>query len=106
VEEAPVFAAEVARPGDGRVIVKASGELDLSSAPELEAALREAQAERGEVVLDFSELAFIDSTGVHVVLGAFHAAESAGMGFAITGVAGEVLRAFELVGLVDRLPFR
>jgi anti-sigma B factor antagonist len=106
VEEGAVFAAEVAPPRDGFAVVKASGELDLSSAPELEAALRAAQSERGNVMLDFSELEFIDSTGVHAVLNAFHAAEQAGTEFAITGAGGEVMRAFQLVGLADRLPFR
>jgi anti-sigma B factor antagonist len=105
VEEAPVFAAALERPGNG-VVVKAAGELDLSTAPELEAVLTDAHATRADLTLDLTELEFIDSTGVHVVVNAYHAAKEAGTGFAITGASGEVLRAFELVGLVDRLPFR
>jgi anti-sigma B factor antagonist len=103
VEEGAVFAAGLEQPGNGAAIVKARGELDLSTAPELAAALRQAE---GDLVLDFSELDFIDSTGVHVVVDAYQAAQRAGTDFAITGASGEVLRAFELVGLVDRIPFR
>jgi anti-sigma B factor antagonist len=106
VEEGSVFAAAIERPG-GAVVVKARGELDLSTAPELQAALADARADGGaDLVLDFSELDFIDSTGVHIVLDAYQASQRAGTGFAITGAAGEVRRAFELVGLLDRLPFR
>ena len=106
MEEGAFFAAETERLDNGTVVVKASGELDLSTAPELEDRIHTALAGGDELVLDLSELEFIDSTGVHVVMRAFKAAEQRGAGFAITGAAGEVLRVFELVGLVGRLPFR
>ncbi len=44
------------------------GELDLGSAPVLEQALREAEDGRGRLVVDLSELSFIDSTGIHLLL--------------------------------------
>jgi anti-sigma B factor antagonist len=106
VDEGAFFAAETERLDNGTVVVKASGELDLSSAPEFEDRIRTALAGSNDLVLDLSELEFIDSTGVHVVMRAFKTTQEHGSGFVITGAAGEVLRAFELVGLVDRLPFR
>ena len=47
---------------DGRSVVVIRGELDLATAPELEAALRAPRRGR-EVVVDLRELAFMDSTG-------------------------------------------
>jgi anti-sigma B factor antagonist len=101
-----VFAAAVERPGTSTVVVKASGELDLMTVPQLEEALADAQADRSDIVLDFSELDFIDSTGVHLVLRVWQASQRGGWELSITGAGPDVMRAFELVGLIDHLPFR
>jgi anti-sigma B factor antagonist len=106
VEEGSVFIAAVERPADRTVVVKASGELDLMTAPQLEAALEDAQGGREDVELDLSELDFIDSTGVHLVLRVWQASQRDGWDLVITGAGPDVTRAFELVGLLDRLPFR
>jgi anti-sigma B factor antagonist len=56
--------------GDGTArCVFASGEVDLSNADELRGALDPESTERG-LVLDLSEIAFMDSSGLAVVLGA------------------------------------
>jgi len=47
-----------------------TGELDLLTAPQLRQTLREAQLYAHMVVLDLRELAFMDCSGVHVVLDA------------------------------------
>jgi anti-sigma B factor antagonist len=106
VEEGPVFEAAVARPGDGVAQVKVSGELDLLTAPELQAALEPLQAEGTDIELDLSGLEFIDSTGVHLVLQTYQASRRDGWELTLTGAGAEIRRAFELVGLLDRLPFR
>jgi anti-sigma B factor antagonist len=49
--------------------VTLSGELDIATAPTLEARLGELSQQITQVVLDLRELAFIDSTGLRVVLG-------------------------------------
>jgi anti-sigma B factor antagonist len=86
--------------------VKVSGELDLLTAPQLHAALEPLQAERADIELDMSELEFIDSTGVHLVLQTYQASRRDGWELTLTGAGEKVRRAFELVGLLDRLPFR
>ena len=105
-EEGVAFAAAVERPGRGRVVVRARGELDLLSVPQLEAALEEAREEGVEIALDLGELDFIDSTGVHLILRTWESSRRDGWGLVITAASREVRRAFELVGLLDRLPFR
>lgn len=106
MEEGPVFEAAVVRSNGGMAQVKVSGELDLLTAPELEAALESLQAEHLDIELDLSRLEFIDSTGVHLVLQAYQASRREGWELVLTGAREEVKRAFELVGLLDRLPFR
>jgi anti-sigma B factor antagonist len=106
VEEGSVFTAAVERPADHTVVVKARGELDLMTAPQLEAALADAQGDRENLVLDLSELDFIDSTGVHLVLRVWQASQRDDWELVITGAGADITRAFELVGLLDRLPFR
>jgi hypothetical protein len=48
--------------------VRVAGELDLSTSPRLERALREAQLDFRAVVLDTREVSFIDCRAVHVIL--------------------------------------
>lgn len=48
--------------------IRLAGELDMSTAPELERALEAALEHGGPVVVDLSELRFMDSTGINVFL--------------------------------------
>jgi RNA polymerase sigma-B factor len=58
--------------------VHLTGELDLSTAPELERTLQRAQARAPVVVLDLRELTFIDSSGLHAIANANARAKRAG----------------------------
>lgn len=86
------------------VVLALSGELDLSSAPELERAIGEAKPESGRrLLLDFSGLSFMDSTGVSVMVAAKHDADASGWLLAVRRPNGQVRRLLELVGLLERL---
>jgi anti-anti-sigma factor len=54
----------------GRVRVRLRGELDLAGAPRLGQTLRGLRERRESVLLDFDELAFIDMSGLRIVLAA------------------------------------
>jgi anti-sigma B factor antagonist len=59
------------RDGDpvGTVAIALDGELDLTSAEELDTAIREAEeTDIGWIVVDLSDVSFIDSTGLSVLL--------------------------------------
>ena len=82
------------------------GELDLITAPILEARLTEVRnAGYRQVLLDLRGLLFIDSTGLHVILR--HDAEARRDGFSLALVPGppEVQRVFDTAGVATRLPF-
>ena len=88
----------------GTVRVRLRGELDLGSAPTLTDCLRRLQ-ERGEqVVLDLDELAFMDMSGLRVVLAAAESASRDGWAFAVTRGSPPVRRLIGLVQLDGRLP--
>jgi anti-anti-sigma factor len=82
-----------------------AGELDLATVPELEARAEQLCAEGRELVLDMSEVAFIDSTGLLAILKTRELCAERGCGFFLTRGPPAVQRLFELTGLDDRLPF-
>jgi anti-sigma B factor antagonist len=73
--------------------VRLSGEIDLESADEFEQAVSSAMA-RGAFVLDFSDVTFMDSTGLRVLLKA--AARTNGVPLTIADPAPVVRRLFEI----------
>jgi anti-sigma B factor antagonist len=86
------------------VVLALAGELDLSSAPELERALEEAGAlPVKRLILDLAELSFMDSTGVSVLVRTKQRADGGGRILAVRSPNGQVRRLLELVGLLDRL---
>jgi anti-anti-sigma factor len=90
----------------GNAIVAAFGELDMVTADELDAALRQAlDGGCRHLVLDLRGLTFMDSQGLHLVIGWSSLAEKCGVAFAIIQGGPAVRRLFEIVGLLDRLPF-
>jgi len=80
------------------------GELDLATAPELEAQLHELGRSGFErLVLDLRQLRFVDSTGIRVILSADQDAGAAGHEFSLIGGPPAVQRALEVCGLLERL---
>jgi anti-sigma B factor antagonist len=71
-------------------LLKASGDLDFVSAGELDRALVTQVRSGGTVVLDLREIAFIDASGVSVVLRAAVTAVAAGT--KLTLMSGECVR--------------
>lgn len=68
---------------DGRAVAVIRGELDLATAPDLDAALNELLDAGKDVVVDLRELAFMDSTGLRVLVAAHARAEDGGPSFEI-----------------------
>ena len=86
------------------VVLVLSGELDVVSAPALEQRLSEALSEPGaHVTLDLSDLEFVDSAGVSVLIKAKQDAESRGRTLVLARPTEQVHRVFALVGLADWL---
>jgi anti-sigma B factor antagonist len=90
---------------DGRETLVLSGELDLNSAPRLEARVAELAGTRPAVILDLRELAFTDSTGLRAILRARDLCAEHRCDFGLIPGPPAVQRLFELTRLLDQLPF-
>jgi anti-sigma B factor antagonist len=86
--------------GDRLLVLQ--GELDIATAPELSAMLIRLRAHDHAVVLDLTDLTFIDSTGLTILMDAYLEAERDGWAFSIRAASPPVRRVFALAG-VERL---
>jgi anti-sigma B factor antagonist len=85
------------------VVERVSGDIDLAAAPALRSRLQDAiNAGNAFIVLDLSELLFIDSTGLGVVVGAHRRAGEVGGEVRIAAAAPRVMRVLSVTGL-DRV---
>src|SRR5829696_4824194 len=86
------------------VHVRLSGELDISSAPKVEDELARIEPERPElIVLDLRNLAFMDSTGLRLLIAADTRARQQGRSLKIVRGPEPVQRVFRITRLEERL---
>ena len=91
------------RPGGG-VVLALSGELDMSTAGELERAVATGVDGRPDlVVLDLRELAFLDSSGLRIMLRLQRRVSGNGGRLVLVRGPRRVHRVFELTGAEDEL---
>lgn len=89
----------------GRVLVE--GEVDVSNADELRDAVDAAIAlDAPEVTVDLSQVPYIDSTGIGVLVGAAHRAADAGKKLVVASPQKNVARVLGLLGVADDLNIR
>jgi len=92
------------RQDKGRAVLSLRGELDLASAPLLQAELDSSQIESASMlVLDLEELTFIDSTGLRVLLTAYEHSQGRGQEFAVTQGSPQVQRLLSITGVGEHL---
>jgi anti-anti-sigma factor len=88
-------------------LVRAAGDLDIGTAPELCAAIDDHRARRRRewVVLDLSDVGFCDSTGLRALLGAARESRIAGGRLLVVIPRhGQVRRLIEMTGVREFLP--
>jgi len=109
VNPAP-FEASAAQLDDGIRVIAVRGELDLSTAPELEGPLEEAVAAGDtSVLIDLTECEFIDSTGIALIVRAWQrldvSADGEGSGrVVLCSYNDQVRRVLEITGLELSIP--
>ena len=80
------------------------GELDIATAPRMIAALNEALSDMDSpLIVDLSDVVFMDSTGLALLMNARRRVTRRGQGFAIVCPAGPISRVFEIADMVDSL---
>lgn len=81
---------------DGYVI-RVKGEVDLYSSPELREAITEAVPKAAkEVVVDLSEVPYMDSSGVATLVEGFRSAKAKNSGFVLLSPSNQVLKVLQL----------
>jgi anti-sigma B factor antagonist len=101
----PEFFCDV-RPDRDRVVVRVAGELDMAAAPAVAAAVDELLGARfARVVIDLSDLSFLDSAGVHMLVSVHHAAAERTCELSLVRGPRNVQRVFELTGADSMFAF-
>jgi anti-anti-sigma factor len=92
---------------NGEASVVLTGELDMASSPDL-ADVLETLIENGptELMIDFSGLSFIDSSGLAVLVATQNALAEKGRHLSVRSARPHALRVFEIAGLGEFLDVR
>jgi len=96
-----LFTAEVTT-GDGEVVVAVRGEIDLVTAPALWETLVEVIPDTKRLVVDLSETAFIDSTGLGVLVRTLKRMRHGGGALVLRGPRPNARKVLRITGL-DRV---
>ena len=89
---------------DGGLMVALAGEVDLAGTARFERALEAAVGGVGErLLIDFTELQFIDSAGLSAIVTVMAHRREAGRTLQACGIRGQVQRILELAGIGERL---
>jgi len=78
------------------------GSLDIATSPTLRAALMEAaERDKHEIVVDLTQLEFLDSTGLGALIGAHKRASEHGGSVRLVTHEGQILRLLRITGLLE-----
>lgn len=100
MDDSTPFAVELLRPRDGVAVVELRGEVDIHGAPLFKEALRQGIDDGARrIIIDFTEVSFIDSTSLGVVVTGVKGIKARGGALAVA-CPNESLRAiFATTGL-------
>ncbi len=90
------------REEQGKLVVSFQGEVDLEHSPKAREVLLGAVKKKQDVLVDLSEVSYIDSSGVASLVEAFQSSKKAGSSFGLVSVNPAALRVLELARL-DRV---
>jgi anti-sigma B factor antagonist len=98
------FAIDVAELSAGMFVATVSGEMDIATSPELISRLSTVRGPASyHVLVDLSQLSFIDSTGIKALVASAKTVESHGGTLVVVAPAANVRRVFDIVQLSEVL---
>ena len=94
------------RPEDGgaALLFTLRGALDFATAPTLRAAMSQAQDDHHNVVVDLTQVEFLDSTGLGALIGGHKRAAERDGSLRLIVNDGPILRLLAITGLIRALP--
>lgn len=87
---------------DTVLTVAAKGRINSVTAPDLEKAISESYGSISELIIDFTDLEYISSAGLRVVLAAYKAMDGK---LVVKNASPSVKEVFEMTGFTDFIPF-
>ncbi|WP_077210596.1 anti-sigma factor antagonist [Bacillus dakarensis] len=82
--------------------VSVRGEIDVYTAPKLREILFPlAEKENANIIVNLSDVIYMDSTGLGVFVGVFKSVRSNNGKFQLVGLSGRIKRLFEITGLAE-----
>lgn len=94
------FAARV-NPNSGGTVIALSGDVNRTAEEGLARAYREAVAHPGDIALDFTDTAFINSTGIALIVGLLAKARADGRAVSAYGLSEHYREVFRITRLAD-----
>jgi len=89
---------------EGTLVLSLRGDLDLATVTTIEPVLEETRwKEVSTLVLDMTEVTFVDSSGLRLILGARRRADEAGARFAMRNVPAQARRLLSITGVSELL---
>jgi anti-sigma B factor antagonist len=82
------------------LLFKLRGSLDLATSPTVRAALSDAQKTKKDVIVDLTQLEFLDSTGLGALIGAHRRAAEHGGSLRLIVREGPIFRLLTITGLI------
>lgn len=100
MEEEPRLSSESR---DGVVIVKAGGYLDVMTRDELDGRLADARRQQNWVILDLTDVRFLDTSTVAVIVSHWKKLEARGGTLMLAGAQQRYIRALWITGLASKM---
>jgi anti-sigma B factor antagonist len=99
----PAFELNSSRAAD-ILIVEVAGEVDMATSPRIREAVEDAAEACRRVVVDLSEVSFLDSSGLNALVGCRRELAARGVELRVVSPADNVVRrVFEIAQLTDEL---
>jgi anti-anti-sigma factor len=85
------------------MVVTISGDLDIVTSPQLDECLTQAESEHSTIILDFSDVSFLDTSALAVIVGHWKQAEAKGGTLALANARYRYTKTLWITGLADKL---
>lgn len=91
---------------DGKYVATLKGEMDTAAAVEAEEVLKPLYQSNGkDVIIDCTELEYIASSGLRILLGILKGAKASGSKVVMKGVNDDIKNVFKLTGFISLFEF-
>ena len=85
------------------MVITIRGDLDIVTSPELDECLSAAESTHTRIILDLTDVDFLDTSALAVIVGHWKKAEAAGGTLALAGARYRYTKTLWITGLADKL---